>query len=367
VKASPAGTISPDTGLAAVETQSRRAGSGDPTSTDTGRSHIETQPADAGSVEPSTPSDPTPRPTPTSVSDREAYLVLRVMADSLADAMDHRIALTNRLRSGQTDPGITADIVANLDNTERLLRKSMVKAFRRASPELSQWAKDTVGIGEETVARLLGRIGHPVIAQPYHWEGEGDSRTLVADPPFERTVSQLWSYCGHGDPARRRRKGMTAEEAFGLGSPDAKKLVYLLSVATMKCAGSTTTPPTTTAMTEPTIAPSLVDPLDPSGHWYVDTHGSNAGGSTSPQPRTGAQPNDPPAGDGTVDAKRASQPISVARRRSPYRDVYDQRRAHTAERDDWTDGHKNADALRIVGKHILRDMWIVAREAMDDH
>jgi hypothetical protein len=305
--------------------------------------------------------------TPTDGPDREAYLVLRVMADSLADAMDHRIALTNRLRSGQTDPGITADIVANLDNTERLLRKSMVKAFRRASPELSQWARDTVGIGEETVARLLGRIGHPVIAQPYHWEGEGDSRTLVADPPFERTVSQLWSYCGHGDPARRRRKGMTAEEAFGLGSPNAKKLVYLLSVATMKCAGSTTTPPTAISAATPILEAPSVDLLDPSGHEITDTQSLSAGGSTSPQPIVIPQPTDLAAGDGTVDAILGPQPIALTRRRSPYRDVYDQRRAHTAERDDWTDGHKNADALRIVGKHILRDMWIVTREAMDDH
>jgi len=367
VKASPAGTISPDTGPRRRETQSTIAGSGDPTSTDTGHWTGGHQTTTAGSVEPSTPPDPEFAATPTVIADREAYLVLRVMADSLADAMDHRIALTNRLRSGQTDPGITADIVANLDNTERLLRKSMVKAFRRASPELSQWARDTVGIGEETVARLLGRIGHPVIAQPYHWEGEGDSRTLVADPPFERTVSQLWSYCGHGDPARRRRKGMTAEEAFGLGSPDAKKLVYLLSVATMKCAGSTTTPPTAIPGPTPIPEPPSVDPLDPSGHETIDTQSLSAGGSTSPQPIVIPQPTDLAAGDGTVDARQVTQPTGVARRRSPYRDVYDQRRAHTAERDDWTDGHKNADALRIVGKHILRDMWIVAREAMDDH
>jgi hypothetical protein len=367
VKASPAGTISPDTGPRRRETQSTIAGSGDPTSTDTGHGAVETQISNAGSVEPSTPPDPRTMSTPTDGPDREAYLVLRVMADSLADAMDHRIALTNRLRSGQTDPGITADIVANLDNTERLLRKAMVKAFRRASPELSQWARDTVGIGEETVARLLGRIGHPVIAQPYHWEGEGDSRTLVADPPFERTVSQLWSYCGHGDPARRRRKGMTAEEAFGLGSPDAKKLVYLLSVATMKCAGSTTTPPTAIPPSTPIPWPPSVDPLDPSGQLAADTHTSGAGGSTSPQPIALSQPTTVAAGDGTVDAIVGPQPSGVARRRSPYRDVYDQRRAHTAERDDWTAPHKNADALRIVGKHILRDMWIVTREAMDDH
>jgi hypothetical protein len=49
-------------------------------------------------------------------------------------------------------------------------------------------------------------------------------------------------------------------------------------------------------------------------------------------------------------------------RASPYRTVYDRRRAHTAEtHPDWPIGHSHADALRITAKAVLRDAWRVAR------
>lgn len=280
----------------------------------------------------------------------EAFDTLRVFAECLADAMDHRIAMDNRLRSGTVPADIVAEVKADLTHTEKQLRRGMVAAFRRAAPEVADWTRDTVGLGEETMARLIGAIGHPVIARPHHWEGEGKKRQLVADEPFLRSVSQLWSYCGHGDPTRRKRKGMSADDAMALGSPHAKKLVYLLSVACMKCAGSEERPPTTFRIAEPMAVASLVDPLDPTGHRSDDTHRPCAGGSPLEN----------------ADATKGSTPVRASRRRSPYRDTYDQRRAHTAERDDWTDGHKHADALRIVGKHILRDLWIVTREAMEN-
>lgn len=47
---------------------------------------------------------------------------------------------------------------------------------------------------------------------------------------------------------------------------------------------------------------------------------------------------------------------------SPYRKVYDERRARTAvSHPDWTPGHSHNDALRIVSKAILRDMWVEAK------
>lgn len=47
---------------------------------------------------------------------------------------------------------------------------------------------------------------------------------------------------------------------------------------------------------------------------------------------------------------------------SPYRAIYDARREHTAEtHPDWTPGHSHNDALRIVSKAILRDLWRAAR------
>jgi hypothetical protein len=41
-----------------------------------------------------------------------------------------------------------------------------------------------------------------------------------------------------------------------------------------------------------------------------------------------------------------------------YRLVYDTRRGLTeASHPDWTKGHSHNDALHIVGKEILRDLW----------
>lgn len=47
---------------------------------------------------------------------------------------------------------------------------------------------------------------------------------------------------------------------------------------------------------------------------------------------------------------------------SPYRKVYDLRRQHTAEtHPDWTAGHSHNDALRIVSKEILKELWREAK------
>lgn len=62
---------------------------------------------------------------------------------------------------------------------------------------------------------------------------------------------------------------------------------------------------------------------------------------------------------------------------SKYRDIYDNRKAETEGKrhttacaqckhaepgDPWKDGHREADALRITGKEILRDLWLEARK-----
>lgn len=322
----------------------------DTLSTDTGHSDPAILAALAGSVDPS-PSPPTVLTQAADVPvEWAAFDGLRVYAECLADAMDHRIALANRLRSGTVPGDVVAELLADLTHTEKLLRKGMVKSFRTAAPEVAAWTKDTVGLGEETMARLIGSIGHPVIARPHHWEGEGSTRTLVADEPFLRSVSQLWSYCGHGDPARRKRKGMTADDAMGLGSPHAKKLVYLLAVGCMKCAGTVERPPATVIGPTPMETASLVDPLTPTGHCPSDTHPPTAGVASLEN----------------VDANLGPIPEHAARRRSPYRDTYDARRLVTADREDWTPGHKHADAIRLTGKAILRDLWVVSRTAMED-
>lgn len=56
----------------------------------------------------------------------------------------------------------------------------------------------------------------------------------------------------------------------------------------------------------------------------------------------------------------------VKQAHSPYRSVYDQARAAWSDRDT-TDGHKHSHALRLVGKAILRDLWIEARRRGEEN
>lgn len=51
----------------------------------------------------------------------------------------------------------------------------------------------------------------------------------------------------------------------------------------------------------------------------------------------------------------------MKQRTSPYRAVYDNARMDWAARDT-SDGHKHNHALRMVGKAILRDLWLEAKE-----
>lgn len=230
----------------------------------------------------------------------EQFTLLRVYAESLDDAIKHRMALQNRLRSGTVESDVNVEINRSLEHVEKSLRREMIRALRLASPEIAAWAKETVGLAEATVARLLGVIGDPALAFPHHWEGEGSARKLVADEPFKRTVSQLWSYCGHGDARRKRRKGMTWEDGAALGSPHAKTLVHLLAECAVKA---------------------------------------------------GVRRSDGAEARFTPETRKAISPLGQ---------VYLDRRIHTWDREDWSDGHKHNDALRIVGKEILKQMWIVA-------
>jgi hypothetical protein len=243
----------------------------------------------------------------------DGWLELRTWAELYFDTQDARKAANNKARAtGAAD--IFAGYTANLEQLEHDCKKAMLDCYKRIVPApIIAWQQSTPGIGEHLLARLLGHLGHPVLARPHHWEGKGAKRVLVADPPYERSVSQLWQYCGHGDPTRRIKAGMSAEELAAVGSPRLKMITHLLAEACMKAIGGET---------------------------------SNG----------------------------------VMRKRSPYRDVYDLRRIETIDRlhaapcvrcgpkgkpapegSPWSLAHQNADALRIVGKELLRDLWRVSQ------
>lgn len=93
----------------------------------------------------------------------------------------------------------------------------------------------------------------------------------------------------------------------------------------------------------------------------IDTHSHIApvGTHTAARRQKGVKAN------WSTDAKVRAYLIATSCIRQPgseYRAVYDQRRAHTATtHPEWTPGHSHNDALRILSKRILRDLWRAAR------
>lgn len=228
---------------------------------------------------------------------------LALAADVLDDAERTRIANENRLRqltrteadSDGHERGFGLDEshpdVARLAALVEMLRKIEHQAGLNLNRLLRQhplgpWIKAQKGIGEKQAARLLAVVGDPYINEQ------------TGQP---RTVSQLWAYCGHGDPARRKFKGMTQADLFTLGNPVAKSRVWLISCAVLKAQGPLSVAYyDRKAATEGRLHAAACVRCGPSGH---------------------------PALEG-----------------SP-----------------WSDAHRHADALRITGKTILRDLWLEAR------
>ena len=261
----------------------------------------------------------------------EATNELKYLSKTFFDLQELRKSTANRHRAllqGQdvTKGGVHEDnpllsaLVDDLETFENQIDKMMKGAIKNLSPALFDYTDNTAGLGFRLVGRLLGEIGNPALAIPYHWEMRGTKQEkLVRDEPYLRSVGQLWSYCGHGDAARQSRiKGIKQDDLLAAGDPSAKMLTYLLAEGCMKLVG-----------------------------------GEAKNGSVKP--------------------------------RSPYRDVYDLARekytlaTHTTEckrcgpsgkpaqpGSDLSDAHKNARALRVVGKTILKDLWVVARHELHE-
>ena len=240
------------------------------------------------------------------MSTTDDLTTIRVLAATLDDLERQRIQTVNRIGAAERALGdalphlhVVSDSLERIEHQTKLL---LNRAWRRHY--LAPWAAEQKGVGPQ-VARLIALTGAPSLRGVGHWEGEGPERRWIVDSYEPRTVSQLWAYCGHGDPSRRKAAGMSQAELFALGNPDAKMRVHLIAATCMRAKGT----------------------------------------------------------NGTT--------------RSRYRDVYDARRELTAGRlhateckrcgpsghpakegSPWSDAHALADALRIVGKEFLKDLWI---------
>lgn len=245
--------------------------------------------------------------------------LLYLAAVSLDDLERVRIAAENRLReltADRLDPdGVERGFGLTASNPQVIAQQAVVDGLavlehgaeltlkrRLRQHPLHGWIKGTVGVGEKQAARLLAAIGDPYM------------NTLHGRP---RTVSELWAYAGYKViPADHRghdaRTGTVGREQSG-GDP---------------------------------------------GRTEADAHIEFAG--VAVRRKKGQRAN------WSADAKMRAYLIAescIKQARSPYRAVYDQRRAHTAgTRPDWTAGHSHNDALRVVAKTVLRDLWRAARD-----
>lgn len=228
--------------------------------------------------------------------------LLDLAADTLDDLERTWLANANRLRQltrtvadsdgeergfgyDETHPEVAA-LAAVVESLDRLVKDASRNLERKLrAHQLWPWVKAQKGVGPKQAARLLAAIGDP------YWHSAEDR---------PRSPSELRQYCGHGDPARsRRRKGERVEY-----SPTAKMRVHLIAESCVKAGVRK--------------LPDAPDRFTPETRKAVAHYGQ----------------------------------------------VYHDRRTATWQREDWTDGHKQNDALRVVGKEFLLDLW---REAKRIH
>lgn len=330
---------------------------------------------------------------------------LALAADIVDDLERVRIANQNRLRQltrhgpdkdgrhrgfGLTDEhpdvaNLTA-LVTGLEQLETAAVKNLQTKMRKHP--LGPWVKAQRGVGDKQAARLLACIGDPYWRPQLVYEDEDGTiiRTVPAGP---RTVSALWAYCGlHVLPAGQVSDGIRSINASGdaghdtdhgtTGTPE----VAPVGVAARRRKGVRSNWSTKAKMRTYLIAESCVKQLDAAcrgGHVVADAHTSSAAAAgVTPDQRpdhcmddvrnytVGASTVDSPRGSDTQDGFAVPAPATPSVpvggcRCSPYRLVYERRRAHTATtHPEWTDGHSHQDALRIASKAILKDLWRAA-------
>lgn len=223
------------------------------------------------------------------------------------------------LDESHPDVARLAAMVAVLEQLNKDATRNLERHMRRHP--LHGWSKSIRGVGDKQIARLLAAVGDP------YWNFRDDK---------PRTVSALWAYCGlhvlpasqtnlddrlvragrdsaGGDPGQERADahgsaaGVAARRQKGVKanwSTVAKTRAYLIAESCLK---------------------QLVKPChNPGDGVAVHVEGCAC---------------------------------------SPLRVVYDRRKSHTSTtRPEWTDGHRHADALRVVSKELLKDLWRAARE-----
>lgn len=278
-----------------------------------------------------------------------SYMDLRTTAEMLEDVQKSRISNANRVESATVSAPLYAAVIGRLRDTEQELSKVLVGMYREVAPaSVVSWQEATPGVGAHLLARLLGHLGDPREAQPKFWaesaegkhgDAESPKRALQDGEPFERTVGQLWQYCGHGR-ALRPRKGMSQEEAFQLGNPRCKMLVHLIAEGVVKAQVRKQGDGSRTALGE-------------LGRFYLAEKARYAA-KTHSGPCSGGHVS---AGPGKVVFAKCKVPTG-----SPTTHGGRGTSRYAEAGDPYQPGHVNAIALRHLGKKLLQGLWVAAGE-----
>ena len=172
------------------------------------------------------------------------YWQLRAAARNYYDAYRLVVKLGNRIgamaREGHAEPLLNEQLEAakaGQDGTAKIL----VKLYRQVAPApIVAFQQDTPGLGETMTARLVGEVGDFRTFTEAWWteDPDGDEKRVLAIGEVRTCgVRDIYSFCGHGDPSRRRRKGMTAEDAAATGNPNAKMITFLITDFALRLTG----------------------------------------------------------------------------------------------------------------------------------
>lgn len=201
---------------------------------------------------------------------------MRTASRNYYDAYRLNTRISNRLRAlARAGEAYDIDLHAQLEAVEAMKKTSqqiLTRVYRNvAPPNLRAFQKATTGLGEVWLARLIGEVGDMVTYTEAWWETPGQEdkgRDYDDDEPDEdefledgagsfdddeksmpkrvlaigevRTtgVRELWAYCGHGDPARRRRRNQSQDEALASGNPAAKMIVHQMAEFALRSNGA---------------------------------------------------------------------------------------------------------------------------------
>lgn len=267
--------------------------------------------------------------------------MLRAAAESRTDAIAMRIAMENRVQRG----GAAADAEA----AERLTgiaraaeadcRALLHSLYTEAVPEpVREWAAGIPGLASgEVFPALIGLIGDPTVATPYKWEipDGGGPRRLVADgEPYDRSVQELWAWCGCGDPARRIETGMSQEQLLACGKRTVIRPLLFAFSSYIARSGRPVTKEGSAKLGLP-VSQAVAD-----SKYFKIFSDAKADGLTKVHTETCKNRKRPPQhsnGCGTVAHPEWGEPGSP-----------------------WRPGHAEMHAHRVVGKELLRDLWIVS-------